>query len=482
MHHLTTETTPNPRFIRIAGHVLCFALTLLAAWFWQERTLILDAAFQSYLFIAAGHPVVMVERFGAVGVQLLPLLGVQLGASLKTVLVLYSVSIVLWHWLLYAICRHGLGDQRMATAILLFVILLSGDCFYWMQNELLQGISLSFVLWSLWKRWAAPAERRSWWARDFVRASVSLALAATVVYFHPLMVFPLGFTWCFWWLRAERPIPRRWLIRIAGLFAVLFASKYVLRSPNFYDRGMTGKYVREFNFSFHRLWHSQGLHDFWAHCSSSLFLYWPLFFLIVVFYMRQKRWSMAALVLVANLGYLFLIVQRYLEDDRWYIAESYYQALAVFLILPLVWDVFPLIKTRIWTAIAGVIIVFRLVSLYQSHRPYTERLHYVRTLLENSRACEGRKIILPAEAVQRKTLLMNWGLPFETLQMSALDAADSLRILVIADEQLPAKLPADSMVSFLQFPRRAFLDLPERYYRLRSETPYKMCALVLPRH
>ncbi len=479
MHRLNTETTASPRFAGIAGHAVFFALAVLAAWFWQERTLMLDAAFQSYLFIASGHPVVMVERFGAIGVQLLPLMGVKFGASLSTVLILYSVSIVLWHWILYTFCYHLLNDKRTATAILLFVILLSGDCFYWMQNELLQGISLSFVLWSLWLRWAVEKPTGSW--RRVVRASISVALATTVVYFHPLIVFPLGFMWCFWWLRQERVIQRTWLIRMAILFAVLFASKYVLRTPNFYDRGMTGQYVREFHFSFHRLLHSQGLHDFWAHCSTSLLLFWPLFAFVIGFYSWQKRWWMAALVLATNLAYLLLILQRYLEDDRWYIAESYYQALAVFLIMPLVWDVFPRLKASAWLPVAVVLILFRLFSIYQGHRPYTERLQYVRTLLDASRACEGRKIILPAEMVQRKTLLMNWGLPFETLQMSALESPDSLRILTIVDEPSKAAiLPRDSMVSFLMFPPRAFKDLPDRYYRLPDSLPYQLCLPALP--
>ncbi len=330
------STDTQKRIIGISGHAIFAILTIMAGYFWQERTLILDAAFQSYLFIASGEPAIMVERFGAAGVQLLPLLGVHLGASLATVLFLYSIAIVLWHWLLYAVCWHGLRDRKAAMSILLFVILLSGDCFYWMQNELLQGISLSFLFWSLAAN--LPKVKNS---QKVATGVVAALLATTVIYFHPLIVFPLGFAWCFWWLHPNQPFQRSWLMGIALLFACLFASKYVLRTPNFYDRGMTGQYVREFHFSLERLLHSQGLRDFWLHCGDSLLLFWPLFGLVVGFYIWQKRWLLAALVAGTTLGYLLLILQRYLDDDRWYIAESYYQALAVFLIFPLLWDVFP---------------------------------------------------------------------------------------------------------------------------------------------
>jgi len=464
--------------IGLGGHVTFAILTVLAAWFWPERTLMLDAAFQSYLFIASGEPAIMVERFGAVGVQLLPLAGVHLGASLATVLLWYSVSMVLWHWLLYTICWHGLRDRRAAIAILLFVVLLSGDCFYWMQNELLQGISLSFVGWSL-----AANFRKVKNFPKVVRSTLIILIAITVIYFHPLIVFPLGFVWCFWWLHPDRPFRRAGLLGVAGLFAGIFASKYVLRTPNFYDRGMTGQYVREFHFSAVRLLHSQGLRDFCAHCGDGLLFFWPLFLLVVGFYIWQKHWWRVALVVGATAVYLLLILQRYLDDDRWYIAESHYQALAVFLIFPLVWDVFPKIPVRrIWLPVAAVLLVFRLFSIYQTHHPYSARLAYVRSLLAETQGKTARKFVVPAEAIQRTTLLMTWGLPFETLQISALQSPDSVRILVVADDakSTAAALPRDSMVSFLMLPRRAFGDLPERYYRWRDTLPYQPFFLPNP--
>ena len=75
------------------GHLLFIVLGIFSLYFWQERTLILDAAFQSYLFISTGYPAIMVERFGAGLTHLLPLLGVYLGLKLKYVLIFYSLSV-----------------------------------------------------------------------------------------------------------------------------------------------------------------------------------------------------------------------------------------------------------------------------------------------------------------------------------------------------------------------------------------------------
>jgi hypothetical protein len=472
-----SKTTWYEAYIETSGHILFGILTIMAAYFWQERTLILDAAFQSYLFIADGQPAIMVERFGAAAVQLLPLAGVWAGAPLSTVLLLYSISIVLFHWALFSVCLYVLKDKKAALAILLFNLLLVGDSFYWMQNELLQAITLMFVLWSLWTR------RGDWKFFTKMDRALSLLLATTVAYYHPLVFFPLAFMWCWLWLHPDRLISRQTLLRVAGMFALIFSSKYIFRQPNFYDRGMTGQYVREFNFSLEKLINSNSFSDFVAHLDDNFLLFLPLLTLVTAFYVWEKRFWNAALVLISTIVYGLLIMQRFLADDRWYIQESHYQALAVFLIVPLVWDILPGSLSRFSTtgkfmiASLAIILLIRLAGIWNTHKPYTARLAYVRGLLEKAKKLEGKKFVVGYDQADRKTLLMYWGLPFETLQMSAIESPDSVRVIAIAEnvDSLAARIPRDSMVSFLMIPRIAFRDWPGQYYRM-SDTSFYRCV------
>lgn len=470
------KTTFYETYLAALGHAVFAILTAMAAWFWQERTLILDAAFQSYLFIADGSPAIMVERFGAAMVQFLPLIGVWAGGALKTVLLLYSVSVVLFHWAFFCVCFYLLKDRKVALAILLFNVLFIGDSFYWMQNELLQAITLMFVLWSLWlgrKGWGAKLD----WA-------LSLLLATTVIYYHPLVFFPLAFTWIFFWLKNDL-LTRRFLLDAAALFALIFCSKYIFRQPNFYDRGMTGQYVREFKFSLEKLLASNSLRDFVAHLDDNLLFFIPSFVLVAGFYFWQKQFWHLALVLGATTFYCLLIMQRFLADDRWYIQESHYQVLAVFLIVPLAWDVLParysmFQKPGISVALLAVILLaIRLFGIWNTHESYTARLAYLRSILEKTKNYAGQKHVVANEEVDRKTLMMYWGLPFETLQISALESPDSLRVVAIAEnpDSLAARLSRDSMVSFLMIPPKAFKDLPERYYRMTDTANWQTIRL-----
>lgn len=480
---VNAKTRSYEFYIGLSGHLIFAVLTGMAAWFWQERTLILDAAFQSYQFIADGSPVVMVERFGAASVQLLPLAAIWAGASLSTVLLLYSVSIVLFHWGFYCICLYGLKDKKAALAILIFNLLFVSDSFYWMQNELLQAITLMFVLWAVWMRrvdWMRLT-RRDW--------AVVALLTATVAYYHPLVFFPLVFVWCWLWLHPRRLLSRQTLLLIAVLFALVFSSKYILRQPNFYDRGMTGQYVREFSFSFEKLLQSNSLRDFVGHLDDNFVLLLPLLILVTGFYLWKRQWATAALAPGATLLYCLLIMQRFLSDDRWYIQESHYQALAVFLIVPMVWDIAPFLAERIRNKpkalkslvpiLAALLLMARLTGIWNTHEPYATRLAYVREILEKTKTAAGRKSVVSESQANRRILLMYWGLPFETLQISALESPDSVRVVAIAAnaDSLAARLPRDSMVTFLMFPPRAFRDWPQQFYRMPDTTSYKSIRL-----
>lgn len=480
--------------IRVAGHAVFAVLCIMALWCWQERTLILDAAFQSYLFIATGRPAIMVERFGAAMVQLLPLAGVWTGAPLQVVLMLYSVSIVLFHWVLFSICLHGLKDGKAALAILLFNVLFVSDSFFWMQNELLQAISLMFVLWSIWLKGVG---KRRFTAREYVWIAV---LSVTVIYYHPLVFFPLAFCWLRLWLTAttndNNDAISTPLLTLASFFALVFSSKYIFRQPNFYDRGMTGQYVREFNLSPQRLLHSQSLRDFTAHLDDNLVLLIPLLVLVTVFYLAKKRYWLAALTPAFVLLYCLLIMQRFLDDDRWYIQESHYQALAVFLIVPLVWDILPGIFPGLmhkwsdnfkssghypglqrWIPVLFLILLFiRIGGIWSTGHNYTARLAYVHGLLDKAKGMDGRKLVVDEKETNLKTLMMYWGLPFEIWQMSALESPDSVRVLAISanPDSLAGRLAPDSMVTFLMIPPVAFRDMPGGYYRMRDTAPYRV--------
>ncbi len=125
------------------------------------------------------------------------------------------------------------------------------------------------------------------------------------------------------------------------------------------------------------------------------------------------------------------------------------------------------------------LLTFRLVNIWDTHESYTARLVYVRGLLEKTKNLESRKLIIDYDQADRKTLMMYWGLPFETLQISALISPDSVQVIAIAEnpDSLANLLSRDSMVSFLMIPPKAFRDWPVPYYRMTDTSSYRTVRL-----
>ena len=454
------------------GHSLFIFLGIFSLYFWQERTLILDAAFQSYLFISTGHPAIMVERFGAGLTHLLPLLGVYLGLKLKYVLIFYSLSIVLFHYILLLINQLTLKNNAISVAIVLFNLFLIGDSFFWMQNELLQGISLMFLMWSFFIK-KQDIRNFSW--MDYF---IGFGLIATVIYYHPLIIFPLSFAWLFFFIDEKVIINRRLLWALAIVCALFFISKYLFRQPNFYDRGMTSQYVREFHFSFDTFVHSIGFNMFKDHLWGTFLFLIPSYVAVNFFYLKNRKYLKVGLVNIFSLSYFVLITQRYLDDTRWYTAECHYQPLAVFIIIPFVFDVLPLIKSP-KIIILGFIAfaVIRLTAIFQTHESYTIRLDYIKNLIDTPILIGQNKIILEENTIDKKTLMMTWGMPYESIQISSLKSPDSTKIIVLTENGLEKQKELsnskDSMVTFLMLPKIAFKDLPKSYYNVRNTEGYQ---------
>jgi hypothetical protein len=468
------NNTKNSNFkISHLGHFVFAVLIFFSLYFWQERTLILDAAFQSYLFISTGYPAIMVERFGAGSTHLLPLIGVYLGFSLKSVLILYSLSIVLFHYVLFIICQYVLKNSAFSLAIVLFNVFLIGDAFFWMQNELLQGITLMFVMWAFFIK-KQEILNFHWW--DYL---IGIGLVITVVYYHPLIVFPLSFVWLFLFIQEKPIINKQLLMIIAASFILIFISKYAIRQPNFYDRGMTSQFVKEFNFSITNFINSVGFKLFKNHLFSSFIFLIPIYLWVSLFYLKNKKYKQVILVNVFCISYFILITQRYLEDTRWYSAECHYQPLAVFLIIPFVFDVLPAIIVNKRSVILGFIAFFAIMlfTIFNTYQSYTDRLHYIENLLNKPTLNGFNKIILEEKNINKEKLMMTWAMPFESMQISSLKAADSTKIVVIAENGLEKQNELlnskDSMVTFLMLPKTAFKDLPKTYYNVPNTEGYR---------
>ena len=448
------------RYLTILGHLTFTILGIMAFVFFKERTVILDASYQSFLILLKNDFAIQVNRFGAVITQIFPLVALRLGASLEGILTAYSLGFVIVHWLMFSVCNHFLKQKELAFSIVLFNVFMVNNTFYWVQNEIIQAISLNFIF------WAILLKRASFTTFRWFDYPVLSGILITLAYFHPLIIFPFSFMSIFFILynfyhkkhattATKYPLSNPVIFTAFISFLTIYLFKKFI-TPNNYDTDAAGRLDINDTLGFIlKINTISSYHDFMNHILKDFYLLPLAFMIITVFYMVKKHYLKLFFIGFNIIAYTIMVMVAYREGGSWFYVESQYLPMSIFVIVPLVWEIIPSItthfnntssvKTRISTfyekfrfaiiAIAISLIIFiRLVDIFKTRDVYKKRLDYIGQILDKTKRFEGTKFALEEADEDKQILVQTWGIPTETLYYSALQSPDSTRsIMIFAD-------------------------------------------------
>jgi hypothetical protein len=431
------------------GHLTFTILALLAFLFFKERTLILDASFQSFLVILQNDFAIQVHRFGAVMTQIFPLMAYRLGGSLSTILTVYSLAFVLVHWLMFWFCDSILKQKEIAFGIVLFNVFMVNNTFFWVQNEVIQAISLCLVFWGLLLR------RGNFAAFHWFDYPVLLFILVTLVYFHPLVVFPFLFI-AFYLLLTFFENKKKTLntiyplsipiilSAIIGFFIINFINiKY---TPNIYDPSAKGRINFDGTFSNFvlNIQDVPGFKDFKDNLWSDFALLPITLIALTVYLLIEKKILKLLFVWFSVIAYVLMIVIAYRHGGSWFHVESQYLPMSIFVIFPLVWELIPAISkvhfsslsnphnlTKVVAIVFIIVILFRINDLIQTHDIYKKRVSYIGEMLEKTKKLKGSKFMVEDKYIDKKIMVQTWGFAIESLYFSALQSPDSVRSIVV---------------------------------------------------
>ena len=479
------------RYTTILGHAAFGVLAILAIVFWRERTIMLDASFQSFNIINNGKLAIQVQRFGAAFVQSFPLVTSKLGLPLSIILTLYSLSFVIFHWLAFVICDKVLKVKSLALGIVLWYMLMTAHTFYWAQNEIIQGISLTFVYFALLIN-RGEFTKLCWWEYP-----LSIALVFTLVYFHPLIIFPFCFLWGYFLIdkivtTSSKNLPSHKLSHkntlspfsissklSLGMFAwsaigfmVANAVKFYIIGVSYYDKGSSERFSNHIVRPLKELMTGPSQKMFWGHCFDDFALVLPFMIAITGFYIWQKSFLKLLFFVSTTLFFIFIIATSYFDSKDWFYLESQYLPLAVMLAIPFIFDILPNIKnTNLAIGIIVFILIFKILYIFQTHKIYTHRLNYLTELLNKTHKLEGTKFLVSSDNIDEKTLLMPWGSAYETLYISAIQSPDSTRSIYITPELDQILRKTDSRKKFYTtFQNIEYAELNKRYFNFQDTT------------
>lgn len=439
------------------GFAAYFIMFILSLVFYKERTIFLDTAFNLFYIINKRGFAIQIYRFGDLITQLLPHLAVKAGMPLDIVLQLYSVSFVLFYSCLYFICGSLLKRYDFALIILLVNILFVSDTFYWMLSQLPQAVAILMTVFAL-------ASRKP--VRPVSAIIIAVALV-TVVFFHPLILFVMGFSLLFFMLGNYSIVDKKLCFSIAAVYAAGMIIKFFIFKTPYEAHSMSGlkNFIRLFPdyitlFSNRRLLHN---------CLTKYYWMPALFVVSVFYYFKIKDWRKLGLLVVSFAGYLLLVNVCYPfpVTPEFYI-ENLYIPLAVFIALPLVFDVAPAIKnTNITVTVFLLILVSAGIRFYTSHTVYTARLDYERQLLNEY---GDRKVIINATQKDKDVLLMIWGTPYEFLLLSESERQKPASIIIDDTPELRFWSGSQKQTFVVNYNLIPYSELNHHYFQVPDTT------------
>jgi len=128
-----------------AALLACFVLSLMFA---QERILNTDSSAFFFNLVNSEWPSVAEQRYSAAIPQFLPYVFLKLGASLKTILYVFSASYIVLYALVFGLIQFVLVQAKAAIALVLSLLLGVAHSFYHPVTETHQAIAWSILFYA----------------------------------------------------------------------------------------------------------------------------------------------------------------------------------------------------------------------------------------------------------------------------------------------------------------------------------------------
>jgi len=453
--------------IGIIGILGYFFLGIMAFVFYKERVIIFDMAFHTFEIVRTKSLAIQSERFGAMFTQIFPLIAVKLNLPLSQVMILYSLSFVIFPLLAFILSLYIFKSKEIAISILLFSILIVTHTFYWIQSELIQGTIFMLLF------WAFVLKKKSIDNFKFFDYILLGGMVITIVFYHPLVIFAFFFIAAFFYFSPNFLSKKIIYVSCISYFLTLIA-KSILFFPGKYDHAkMSG--LKFFIDLFPNYFTIPINFNFIKYCFYDY--YFLLIFLIVVtvLYFKKKEFKKLALLHITFWGYLFLINITNNHFGPQFYVESYYLLLSLFLIIPVVFDVFPLIRNQhVLFGSLILIIVLRIYHIYNTQPIYSKRLAVVNNLLTSTEKRLDKKLIFSEDQVPMDKLFISWSSSYEFLLLSSITNPSNARSMIILKE--PNKYDwalGQNDVLLTEWIVFKYKDLPRRYFDFRDRSSYK---------
>ena len=397
-------------------------LLVFSILFYKERTCIIDAAYQLFSILKDDNYAIQANRFGAFFIQSFPLVGSKLGASIKTIAIMYSMSFVILPFIIFMIIHLVFKNYKVSTAYLLFVVIMTTHTFYWIQSELIQAIAFLFIIIALLDDQLNSIKEppNYYWILICV-------LGFTVAFTHPLILFPVCFVLVYYYNRFQDK--RKHVYSVGIIYFSFFIIKTLFFKSSYDSQAMEA--VKNFTTLFPNYIYIKSNQNFLKYFLHDYYLVILLLCISLIYYFKQKDYKKLITILTFFLGYSLLMNVCYPNGADQFYLESQYLVLGFFVAICFGFDIINKIKSYyLQHLLISIICIISIIRIYNTHEIYTNRLNWNRYLLTSTENLKNKKLIIPSKKTHTYNLFMTWASPYEYWLLSTIENGVSRSIII----------------------------------------------------
>lgn len=395
-------------------------MAVFAIVFAQERFQA-DGAY--YLFKVVNYEQFQIEhqRFILAVSQVLPLLGVKLGLSLDSIIILNSLNNVIFFYLVFLYAVYYLRDQTAGVAVILFMVFGVLHIQFTPMYEIWYGTILLILVRS------HMVQGRYIFMKDLLLVS---AIMLTVLFSHPLLFIPLLFIILFDAMETWR-IQWRMFFAVVFVFAVWYIIKKMFLST--YEAGKMSMLNTTWNKAYEDL-----LHPGYYWKLVKFFFTWytipmVVYLLTMGYYFFRRARGKIFLVSAFLIGHILLINFTHVMD--WELTpyfERMYMPIIPIIFLPFLYDFFTqlALRNKSGAFILLVLAGWRIARFTSVGMMYKEHTRLTEQIIDEAQKFPGSKFEINPDDYKGCMNYIDWSMTMESMIRSA--AIDKNHTVTIA--------------------------------------------------
>jgi hypothetical protein len=451
------------------GYIVWWVLLAMSLVFYRERAFFMDAGFQLFNLINEEAIQVYHYRFVTAIPQLVPFLLMKMEAPLWMLAAGFSAAYCLFYLGVYHLLVHWLKNDALGWVLIFLFTLISFDTFYHIQSEFYLGLTLLLLTFGIVLR--NRDLHKNWW--------MLIPLMITVGFSHKLSIVFFLYLWLFFGWKYPELRHWRYLI-LLGIFILISIVKSV-GYTNWYEAAKQAIFRENLLHYFPNFLSLPSNLIFLKRCLHYYYLLPMLLIIVSIFYIFKKKWLAMGMVWAFSTG--FLLLYNISDPDAKYrfYSEVTYLPLTIFVAMPFMYDVLPALlcgNKHLRQLVAGgfiAVMFLRLSTIAYNHRSFSHLLGWIESKTGKSALYDSNRFFLKGDKALMDTVMMEWGVPFTSMHLSALESPDSAKTLLIMQDfsWFEDKTERDN-VFFSPFHKVVEADsLNQHYFRLGKGT-YKM--------